>query len=81
MTVMMYIPFNLFHSTRICPQDRTSPNVMEVYASDTIYDTYDKAKTACAAFHEGILVVGRGGGRLGPPGYTHCPVPLASMGS
>lgn len=46
-----------------------SPHVVKVYASDTIYDTYNEAKAACAdaALREGVLdFIKYGNGQLRP---------------
>lgn len=46
-----------------------SPHLVKVYASDTIYGTYNEAKVACAeaALREGVLdFIKHGNGRLRP---------------
>ena len=57
-----------------------SPHLVKVYASDTIYDTYNEAKTACseAALREGVLdFIQHGNGQSRPaspqPFMSHTP--------
>ncbi|KAG1822163.1 hypothetical protein EV424DRAFT_1511375 [Suillus variegatus] len=58
-----------------------SPHVIKVYASDTIYNTYNEAKGACAeaALREGVLdFIKHGNGQLRPASPQLYPAPSSS---